>query len=647
MTESDIKIIIAAELKKAGFKEAEKATINLNKNFERLRRSTLRTFTAIAGIAALKKSVRAFAENDAAINNLTKSLDNLGFRFEAPGIVTYLENLEKTTAVVKEDLFPAFRNLANVTLDTAKAQELLNVALDISAGTGAELGSVTNALTRAYNGNFSSLGKIQNAYTMAELKAMGFSESVRVLQDQFSGQASAAANTYQAKITRLNIALGDAAEAIGKGVVDALEALGGGNYDRGLELIATAGEKVGDAFRFAATGVAYFQRFWKQGLFSSKDQLAEFRRDMDAMFREDPAKARTQLRERAKYLATEARQTEKIRKERATAAKLAEKEKNNQIALTKAKAMFDLEKIQIEAALKSKITEEERTRLLLMKAIAEENVGKTEELLKKLKEIQDENAKLAKQLTEFPEANDPFAQWGKTLTGVMTQLTAIAQKKIVVDFLANFTPSTTTITPTTPSTSAAAVAAATSPAASAASSAASAAANEAAGDAYAEIAKAQAAAAAAAEAAAAAAAALAAAKSDAEKIAAEEAARAAKAAAEAAAVQEEAAAALLAAAAAQEAANAAAEAAQAEQVAELLASEAAAKAAADALVEASFVFEESVVSAYGAGATPIVQVTVNNSGSVISQGDLVEQITDEIYRIQKTGKRITLSSIAI
>jgi len=642
---SDIKVNIIGEFQKKGFVQAEKATVDLTKNFDRLRRSARRTFTALVGYTALKQSVKAFAENDAAITNLTKSLDNLGFRFEAPSIVTYLENLEKTTAVVKEDLFPAFRNLANATLDTAKAQELLNVALDISAGTGADLGSVTNALTRAYNGNFSSLGKIQNAYTMAELKAMGFAESVRVLQDQFSGQSAAAADTYQAKITRLNIALGDAAEAIGKGVVDALEALGGGNYDRGLELIASAGEKVGDAFRFAATSVAYFQRFWKQGLFSSKDQLAEFRRDMDAMFREDPAKARTQLRERAKYLATEARQTEKIRKERAAAAKLAEKEKKNQIALTKAKAIFDLEKIQIEAALQGKITEEERIRLELMKAIADENVDKTEQLLVKLKQIQDENAKLAQQLTEFPQANDPFSEWGKTLNGVMLQLTAIAQKKIVVDFLSNFQFAPIVI-PRSPSSAAAAVAAATSPAAAAASTAASASASEAAGDAYAEIAKAQAAAAAAAEAAAAAAAAIAAAKSQAEKIAAEEAARAAAEAAAAALMQEEAAAALLAAAAAQEAANAAAEAAQAQQVTELLAAEAAAKAASDALAEASFTFEESVMAAYGS-AVPVNNIYVTVEGSVTAAEDLAEVITDIQYNYQRSGKSTRFSSLAI
>lgn len=599
---SDIKVNIIGEFQKKGFVQAEKATVDLTKNFDRLRRSATRTFTAIIGYAALKQSVKAFAENDAAITNLTKSLDNLGFRFEAPGIVTYLENLEKTTAVVKEELFPAFRNLANATLDTAQAQELLNVALDISAGTGASLSSVTNALTRAYNGNFASLGKIQNAYTMAELKAMGFSESVRVLQDQFTGQAGAAANTYQAKITRLNIALGDAAEAIGEGVVDALEALGGGNYDRGLELIASAGEKVGDAFRFAATGVAYFQRFWKQGLFSSKDQLAEFRRDMDAMFREDPAKARTQLRERAKYLAVEARQTEKIRKERAAAAKLAEKEKKNQIALTKAKAMFDLEKIQIEAALKGKITDEERTRLLLMKAIVEENGTEAERLTEKLQKIQADTMKLADSLTSL-KAGDPFSEWDGYFANA---------KKLIADLFDQFKAQQALLDNLTKSikdsreAANANVLAAKTDKATAYAEAAKASGNYAAlatQDAASAIAKA--------------AEAIANATTPEEKIAAESSMTAAI-----------------------DYVNAA----------DLLTESVAAADMAAALAELSLANEylnQSVFAATEQGIVPEVNVTINNAGSVISQGDLVEQITDEIYRIQKTGKRITLSSLAL
>ena len=412
---SDIKINIIGEFNKKGFTEAEKATGRLTANFDKLRSSARRTFATIVGYQALKRSVQAFAAEDKAIQNLTKSLDNLGFRFEAPGVITYLENLEKATAVSKDELFPAFRNLSNATLDLQKSQELLGLALDISAGTGNDLYAVTTALTKAYNGNYGSLGKVQQAYTMAELKAMGFSEAVKVLNDEFAGQSGAAANTYSAKIDRLNIAIGDAAENIGKGLVDAFEALSGGNYDKGLELIASAGEKIGDAFRFAATAVAYFKRFAKQGLFATKDQLSQFRLEMQSMYSEDPAKARTALRERAKFLNDERIQTEKIRKARAAAAKLAENEKKNRLAIEKARGIFDLEKIQIQAALQGKITEEERVRLLLMKAINEENGDEATKLADKLKSLQEETLKLATMMTEFPKANDPFADWLVTL----------------------------------------------------------------------------------------------------------------------------------------------------------------------------------------------------------------------------------------
>ena len=599
---SDIKINIVGEFNKKGFVEADKATINLSNNFDKLRQSARRTFSTIVGYRALKESVKAFAANDAAIQNLTKSLDNLGFRFEAPGLVTYLENLEKATAVSKDELFPAFRNLANATLNVEQSQRLLATALDISAATGADLSNVTSALTRAYNGNFSSLGKVQNAYTMAELKAMGFSESVRVLQDQFSGSAAAAADTYQAKITRLNIALGDAAEAIGEGVVDALEALGGGDYEQGLELIAEAGEKVGDAFRFAAKGVAYFQRFWKQGLFATNDQLAEFRRDMDGMFREDPAKSRAQLRERSKFLAVEQKQTEKIRKDREKAAKLSEKEKKNQEALNRAKAKLDLEKIQIQAALQGKITEEERNRLLLMQAIANEEGDKAEELAKKLGIMQENTQKLAESLLSL-KAGDPFSEWEGYFANA---------KKLINDLFANFknqekvlSDLTKSITDSKAAANAAVMTAKTDKA-TAYSEAAQASGNYAA-------------------------------------LAAQDAAKAindAAAAIAAATTPEEKAAAqgfMSAALGSQEAANVLTESVAAAEMAAALAG----------LELANEYLNQSIQAATGAGIIPEVTINVTVEGSVVAAEDLAETITDIQYNFQKTGKGLLYSSTAI
>ena len=416
---SNIFVRIIGEFKDKEFKRAQKSTLGLTRSFDNLRRSARRAFVTVAGVAALKRSVQAFAEEDAAVQKLSKSLDNLGLRFESGGVDQYLENLEKATTVTKEQLYPAFQQLANTTLSVSKSQELLNAALDISAGTGRDLTQVVVGLSRAFNGNYASLGKLQTSFTTAQLQAMGFEDAVRALSTQFSGAAAASADTYQGKINRLSIATGDAAENIGKGLVDALEMLGGGNYDQGLELIAQAGEKIGDAFRFAGSAVNYFQRFWKQGLFATKDQLAEFRRDMSTLYTEDPAKQRTLMRERSKYLAAERKETEKIRKEREKSAKLLEKEKNNQKIISEAQKKFDMERIQIEAALQGKINDVEEYRLKLQRAILNENADMVIKYTGLLKEAEAQAAELADLLARLPEfAENPFHDWPSTIARI-------------------------------------------------------------------------------------------------------------------------------------------------------------------------------------------------------------------------------------
>jgi hypothetical protein len=667
---SDIKVNIIGEFQKKGFKDAEKATGKLDSSFKQLGKTLVGLFSAKQVIAFGKASIKAFEDDERATKRLSQSINNLGLAFEDARVTKFISDLETTSGVLDDQLRPAFQSLLTTTGSVAKSQELLNLALDVAAGSGQDVTTVAGDLTKAYVGNTRSLAKYNTGLSRAELQTASFAEVQTLLAKQFAGQNAAYLDTYAGKVAILNVAYANMQETIGKGLVDAFQILAG---NQGIGGGVSAMDNFADSVADTTRGVALLVNAFKD-LNTYGSTALDLLRNIDPfnplgsafgfvrnMGKPKPAPFKTPMtisgstdqqikidRARAKAEAEAAKRAKELleltKKQSKTAAAAAKKQQELQ-KLAKAKAVFDLEKIQIEAALKGKITEEERTRLLLMKAIAEENVGKTEELLKKLKEIQDENAKLAKQLTEFPQANDPFSEWGKTLNGVMVQLTAIAQKKIVVDFLSNFQ-FAPIVFPSSASSSAAAIAAVTSPAANAASSAASASANEAAGDAWAEIAKAQAAAAAAAEAAAAAAAAIAAAKSEAEKIAAEAAARAAEEAAKAALLQEEAATALLAAAAAQEAANAAAEAAAAQQVAEILVSEAAAKAAADALTEASFTFEESVMGAYGAGvSTNNIYVTVE--GSVTAVEDLAQTITDIQYNYQRYGTDLRFSSIAI
>ena len=406
---SNIRIDIASEFKDKGFKAAEKRTTSLNRKFDNLGRTAKRTFIAIAGIQALKRSVIAFAEEDRAANKLEASLRNLGLAYNTQAIEDYLEKSEKATAISKDELSPAIAGLLSTTLDAEKSMRLLNLAMDISASTGRDLTSITTALSRAYNGNYASLGKLQTAFTSAELEAMGFEASVGALNTQFAGAAKNNADTYAGKIDKMKIAFGDLAEEVGAGIVAFLESLGDGDYDKGLQKLVDFGTAIGNVFRRAGLTIEYTKALLNTG----------FRIDAGEQFKLDELRAQLANPQMGEFgvnrgnLQNYAKQLElqkKIVREREKAAKLTEKDKKNQAALARAKGVFDLEKIQIEAALQGKITEQERTRLLLMKAILAEDADTATKLADKLEKIQKQTTDLATSLTNL-KAENPFEKW--------------------------------------------------------------------------------------------------------------------------------------------------------------------------------------------------------------------------------------------
>lgn len=581
-----IRIDIASEFKDRGFKNAQKSTDKLNRSFVNLQRTALKTFVAVAGIRALRNSVRAFADEDKAVKNLTQSLKNLGLGYNVGAIENYISATQAATGVSDDQLRPAMVELVQVTLDAQKATELLNSAMDLSAGTGSGLNASIKALTRAYNGNYTSLGKLQRVYTSAELEAMGFEKAVAALNETFGGTAAANADSYGGKIDRLNVAVDEARETIGKGLVDAFETLADGDFDKVIDAIAASARGLSGFMRNIAFSIQYTKALLKTGWTIGPDEQAQLdmirRQWMDPADNSNTAAAnRVFLRDMKSQLAIQ----KKIATERAKTAKLAEKEKKNQEALAKAKAVFDLEKIQIEAALRGKITEEERTRLLLMKAILEEDAETATKLAEKLKELQEETKKLATMLTSFPKANDPFVDWYDSLKKLNEELNKIttmtSQQNLAIR-----------------------------------SSASAGTAAMLAGDAAAAAAQASTAKGDAAVAAAAAAAAVAAATTPEERASAES-----------------------------FAAGAAAADAAADVLAESADALAMAAAAAD-LIAASELFSESIAAANESGVAP-GDIIVNVAGSVISEVDLAEALVDTIYLYQRSGKQITLRSTAI
>jgi hypothetical protein len=82
----------------------------------------------------------------------------------------------------------------------------LQLALDISASTGKDLGSVTSALSKAYLGNNTALSKLGVGISKADLKAKSFQEITAELSKTFAGSATASANTFQGSIDKLGVA---------------------------------------------------------------------------------------------------------------------------------------------------------------------------------------------------------------------------------------------------------------------------------------------------------------------------------------------------------------------------------------------------------------------------------------------------------
>jgi hypothetical protein len=129
------------------------------------------------------------------------------------------------TGVADDQLRPALARLAVSTGDTAKAQELLNLALDVSQATGKPLETVANALGKAYDGNTASLGKLGIGLSAAELKTMSFTDVQNQLSNLFGGAAAANAETFQGRMDRLKVAFDEAKETIGFALLPIIERL--------------------------------------------------------------------------------------------------------------------------------------------------------------------------------------------------------------------------------------------------------------------------------------------------------------------------------------------------------------------------------------------------------------------------------------
>ena len=413
----------------------DRAAKKADQAFTKLGRKFATVFSVGAVVKFGKAAVREFQQAEKEAAQLLSQLEAINLAFSSDFLNEYIDNLALLSGITGGDLNRAFITLSQGTEDVTTAQRLLNAALDISAGTSKDLQTVSLALQRAYKGEVTALARLRIGYTTADLKGRDFNEVLTELTDKFQGSSARAADTLAGKMARLNEATDQAKEAFGAGFVKGLE-----DSNVAVEDLQKTVIDLGDAFGYAAgQAISFYQNLITDVTQSIEESDSVFARLVKSLVKNQAAASRLEeergratLRQRNAILKAE----QKNLKTRKEAAKLGDKEKKDAEKLAKAKGMFDMEQIQIAAALQGQLTEEERTRLQLMKAIIEENAGEADRLTAKLAKLQEDTQRLATSLTTM-EAGNPFANWDEYFKQAGGKVDALKAQLIAFYTLAN------------------------------------------------------------------------------------------------------------------------------------------------------------------------------------------------------------------
>lgn len=420
---TDLAIRIATTMDATGINKADKSVKGLDKTIKKLGRTLGVTLGASAMAAYGKAAVKAFAEDEAAARRLSSAVDNLGLSFSKVQVATFISDLEQSAAIADDVLRPAFQSLLNITGSLTKSQELLNNAIQISRASGVDLATVTADLGKGYVGITRGLIKYNTGLTRAELQTKSFNEILGIMLAKSAGAAQDYLTTTSYKMDVLRLASENAKESIGEGLVNSFAVLGGGsqasdaaktidNIAKGINAITMATAQAVNGLRLLYKGLDFLTSFG--GITGGDGLLARtFDRQPTVSSGRSASPAGTavrtrQQREAEAAAAKRAKEVAALTKKQVASTKALTAEQKKQNSLKKSATVFDLEQIQIVAALKGKLTKEEEVRLQAQLALLNGNADLAAKLTHEILMAQDASGNLAKFLAALPNARNPF-----------------------------------------------------------------------------------------------------------------------------------------------------------------------------------------------------------------------------------------------
>jgi hypothetical protein len=396
----------------------------------------LTKFAKVAGIAAVaglslftKNSIQAALSQERLDKSLQLTLASIGRVGATSETNDFIQGLQSATNVSEDQLIPALQQLITQTNDLETSQSLLKVALDVSAGSGKDLNAVIDGITKAAVGNTKSIGSLGLGFTAAQAKAMGFTKVMQSFE-RFTGAAEAQTLTFDGQLKSFKISAGEASETLGTGFITAYAIIAGGrpliqDLGRDLETAATQFSNilVGIAAVTKEKGLGIYGELAKvlvQGLVGETGALEALEKagikaisteKITANQREDRIKSSKRILTFEEIIAD-------IQKKILAAEKLTTKEKKAQSDLDKKRlqlqSLFDLDKINLQAALSRKLNAEDELRVKILQKLADgtaKAVDEAQRYADVLKVIEDG-------VITTTEIDELAKKWGMTTAGV-------------------------------------------------------------------------------------------------------------------------------------------------------------------------------------------------------------------------------------
>jgi hypothetical protein len=179
-------------------------------------------FTAFAVSA-----VKAAAQDQAAQQKLADTIKATtnATALQIAGIDRYITKTSIAASVTDDEIRPALARLARSTGDVQESQDLLALALDLSAASGKSLEVTTNALAKANEGSNTALKKLGLGLDENYLKTASNDQIVKDLTATYGNFSENQAKTAEARFRSMSIAINESKEAIGAALLPVAEKL--------------------------------------------------------------------------------------------------------------------------------------------------------------------------------------------------------------------------------------------------------------------------------------------------------------------------------------------------------------------------------------------------------------------------------------